>query len=93
VRGRLDRVEKLLDFTSDECRRFPFGPRKSLGLNERGCIWGICLHVLSLPLRRASPMKPPTKTIIKSCSPENYIQADEAQGGPEIVAGRAFAGR
>ena len=27
----LDRVEKLLDFTFNECRCFPFGPRKSLG--------------------------------------------------------------
>ena len=30
--------------------------------------------------------------IIKSCSPENYIQADETTGGPEIVDTRAFAG-
>jgi|SRR6516165_1180303 len=37
----------------------------------------ICLHVLSLPLRQASRMKLPFKTIVKSCSPENYIQADE----------------
>jgi hypothetical protein len=25
VRGSFDRVQKLLDFTIDKCRRFPFG--------------------------------------------------------------------
>ena len=32
-------------------------------------------------------------TTIKSCSPENYIQADGPPGGPEIVDRRGFAGR
>jgi hypothetical protein len=36
VRGCLDRVKKLLDFTFDKCRRFAFGPRKSLGLEMLG---------------------------------------------------------
>jgi hypothetical protein len=31
-------------------------------------------------------------TIIKSCSLENYIQADEPQGSSEIVDRGAFAG-
>ena len=34
VRGCVDRLEKRLDFTIDECRRFAFGPRKSLGLGR-----------------------------------------------------------
>jgi hypothetical protein len=34
VRGGLDGAQKLLNFTFDKCRSFPFGPRKSLGL---GC--------------------------------------------------------
>ena len=29
----LDRAQKLLDFTFNECRRFPFGARKSFGLD------------------------------------------------------------
>ena len=32
VRGCLDCVEKLLDFTFDKCRCFAFGPRKLLAL-------------------------------------------------------------
>ena len=40
VRGYLDRVEKLLHFTFNKCRRFPFGPQKSLGLNFPGKIHG-----------------------------------------------------
>jgi hypothetical protein len=36
VRGCLDRLEKPLNFTFDECRCFPFGPRKSLGLDFPG---------------------------------------------------------
>jgi hypothetical protein len=38
MRGWLDRVEKLLDFTFDERRRFAFGPRESLGLDFPGRI-------------------------------------------------------
>src|SRR5258708_16278276 len=38
VRGRIDRVEKLLDFTVDECRCFAFSQRKSLGLDFPGRI-------------------------------------------------------
>ena len=40
VRGRLDRAQKLLNFTFDKCRRFAFGPRKSLGLDFPGRIHG-----------------------------------------------------
>ena len=40
MRGWLDRVEKLLDFTFDERRRFAFGPRESLGLDFPGRIYG-----------------------------------------------------
>jgi hypothetical protein len=40
VGGCLNRVEKLLDFAFDECRRFPFGPRKPLGLDFPGRIHG-----------------------------------------------------
>ena len=40
MRGCLDRVEKRLYFTIDECRRFAFGPRKSLGLDFPGRIHG-----------------------------------------------------
>jgi len=40
VRGCLDRVEKLLDFTFDERRCFSFGARKSLGLDFPGRIHG-----------------------------------------------------
>jgi len=36
VRGRVDRVQKPLDFTFDKRRCFPFGPRKSLGLDFPG---------------------------------------------------------
>ena len=35
VRACLDRVAKVLDFTFNECRCFPFGPRKSLSLDSR----------------------------------------------------------
>jgi RNA polymerase sigma factor (sigma-70 family) len=38
VRGRVDRVKKPLNFTFDKCRRFAFGPRKSLGLDFPGRI-------------------------------------------------------
>jgi hypothetical protein len=37
VRGRVDRVEKPLDFTFDERRGFAFGPRKSLSLDLSAC--------------------------------------------------------
>jgi hypothetical protein len=37
VRGCLDCVEKLLDFTFDECRCFAFGPRKLLALPNGPC--------------------------------------------------------
>ena len=40
VRGRLDRAQKLLDLAFDKGRRFPFGPRKSLGLDFPGRIHG-----------------------------------------------------
>jgi hypothetical protein len=40
VRGCLDRVEKSLNFTIDECRCFAFGARKSLGLDFSGRIHG-----------------------------------------------------
>ena len=33
VRGCLDHVQKLLNLAFDKCRRFAFGPRKSLGLD------------------------------------------------------------
>jgi hypothetical protein len=36
VRGRVDRIQKPLNFTFDKRRRFPFGPRKSLGLDFPG---------------------------------------------------------
>jgi hypothetical protein len=39
IRGRLDRVEKLLDFTIDKCGVITFGPRKSLSLDFPG----VCL--------------------------------------------------
>jgi hypothetical protein len=40
VRGRIDRAKKPLNFTFDECRCFPFGPRKSFGLDFPGRIHG-----------------------------------------------------
>jgi 5'-deoxynucleotidase YfbR-like HD superfamily hydrolase len=40
VRGCLDSVKKRLNFTFDECRRFSFGPRKSLRLDFPGGIHG-----------------------------------------------------
>jgi hypothetical protein len=40
VRGCLDRAQKLLNFTFDECRFFAFDPRKSLGLDFPGRIHG-----------------------------------------------------
>jgi hypothetical protein len=40
VRGRLDYVQKLLNLAFDKCRRFAFGPRKSLGLHFLGRIHG-----------------------------------------------------
>jgi hypothetical protein len=40
VRGRIDRVQKLLNLAVDECRRFAFGARKSLGLDFPGRIHG-----------------------------------------------------
>ena len=40
VRGRLDHAQKPLNFTFDKCRRFSFGPRKSLGLDFPGGIHG-----------------------------------------------------
>ena len=40
MRGCLDHVQKLLNFTFDKCRRFAFGPRKSLGLDFPGRIHG-----------------------------------------------------
>ena len=40
MRGCLDHVEKFLNFTFDECRGLPFGPRKSLGLDFPGRIHG-----------------------------------------------------
>jgi hypothetical protein len=40
VGGCFDRAKKPLNFTFDECRRFPFGPRKSLGLDFPGRIHG-----------------------------------------------------
>jgi hypothetical protein len=40
VSGCLDCVQKLLNFTFDKCRRFAFGPRKSLGLDFAGGIHG-----------------------------------------------------
>ena len=36
VRGRVDRAKKPLNFAFDKCRCFPFGPRKSLGLDFPG---------------------------------------------------------
>jgi hypothetical protein len=38
VRGCLDHAQKLLNFTIDKCRRFAFGPRKSLSLDFPGRI-------------------------------------------------------
>ncbi len=38
MRGCLDRAKKLLNLTFDKCRRFPFGPRKSLRLDFPGRI-------------------------------------------------------
>jgi hypothetical protein len=40
VRGCLDHVQKLLNLTFNKCRRFAFGPRKSLGLDFPGRIHG-----------------------------------------------------
>ena len=40
MRGCLDRAQKLLNLAFDECRRFAFGPRKSLGLDFTGRIHG-----------------------------------------------------
>jgi hypothetical protein len=40
VRGCLDDAQKFLNFTFDKCRRFAFGPRKSLGLDFPGRIHG-----------------------------------------------------
>jgi len=40
VRGCLDRVKKPLNFAFNKCRRFAFGPRKSLGLDFPGRIHG-----------------------------------------------------
>ena len=40
MRECLDPVKKLLDFTFNECRRFPFGPRESLSLDFPGRIHG-----------------------------------------------------
>jgi hypothetical protein len=38
--GCVDRTQKRLNFTFDKCRRFSFGPRKSLGLDFPGWIHG-----------------------------------------------------
>jgi len=38
VREGVDGAQKLLNFAFDKCRRFPFGPRKSLGLDFPGRI-------------------------------------------------------
>ena len=38
--GGFDHIEEFLNFTFDERRRFPFGPRKSLGFDFPGRIHG-----------------------------------------------------
>jgi hypothetical protein len=40
VRGPVDGVKKRLNLAFDECRRFPFGARESLGLDFPGRIHG-----------------------------------------------------
>jgi hypothetical protein len=40
VRRSVDRAQKRLNFTFDKCRRFAFGPRKSLGFDFPGRIHG-----------------------------------------------------
>jgi hypothetical protein len=44
VRGCVDRAQKRLNFTFNKCRRFSFGPRKSLGLDFPGWIHDVGGH-------------------------------------------------